>query len=152
MKPQVYNAELLKRLPLDDLIYKDPMVGCHIWLGGTTENGYGRLRQVYRDAKVHHVFFGKRAEPGKVIAHRCGVKLCCNPAHLYEGTAADNAADEIRFGKTHKGERNVKAKLTETQVTAIRASSLPDKQLAKLYEVNRTTISSIRRNLIWKHI
>lgn len=38
---------------------------------------------------------------GLMACHRCGFSRCCNPFHLYPGTAEQNAADRIR----HEAER-----------------------------------------------
>jgi len=61
-----------------------------------------------------------RLEHGQQVLHRCDVKLCVRPGHLFAGTQADNVRDMIAKGRqatgatlNHRpqnGERNHNAK------------------------------------------
>jgi hypothetical protein len=73
---------------------------CWPWLAGTVE-GYGQVRFDGEKLGSHVVSFRLQygAVPsGKMVLHACGNRLCCNPAHLYPGTHADNTNDAIRHG------------------------------------------------------
>jgi hypothetical protein len=94
-------------------------------------------------------------QPGPLcVLHKCDNPGCCNPAHLFLGTHADNAADRDAKGRSasHSGEDNGKAKLTERQVLKIRVSNEGGVALAIKYGVTRYTISNIRLRKTWKHI
>jgi hypothetical protein len=75
---------------------------------------------------------------GADICHHCDTPSCINPAHLFPGSARDNALDMGRKGRAGmtrypersylgrpdcilKGERASRAKLTDDQVRQIRA-------------------------------
>jgi ABC-type Fe3+-citrate transport system substrate-binding protein len=70
-----------------------------------------------------------------------------NPAHLYLGTSKHKAEDKVR------GEKNGRAKLTESQVREIK------QQLARGervyygdYGVSRKTIFNIKHGYRWQHV
>jgi hypothetical protein len=62
------------------------------------------------------------------VCHRCDVPSCCNPSHLFLGTAKDNTADMLAKGRGSKPPRNehdrgscrYNAKLTEEVVIEAR--------------------------------
>jgi hypothetical protein len=89
---------------------------CWRWLGTFDQNGYGlvgwRKDGTRHTTTAHRVALfltnGHVDEERKVL-HCCpggSNRWCINPAHLYEGTAADNASDREREGRTARGERN----------------------------------------------
>jgi hypothetical protein len=81
--------------------------GCREWTGWRDPDGYGRLRfDGKTNQAAHRVAYtltnGSIAD-GLLICHRCDNRPCCNPDHLYAGTAKDNATDMITRGRSRKG-------------------------------------------------
>jgi HNH endonuclease len=91
---------------------------CWPWTGKLESGGYGVVRDCYTRRKVHRVAWelthGERIAPHLYACHRCGNRACCNPRHVYPGTATDNNRDTVRHGR-HKTQR-----LTFAQVAEIR--------------------------------
>ena len=82
-----------------------------------------------------------------------GNKACFNPNHLRLDDDAGNTADEIRAGK-RVGALNGNAKLTETQVDAIRqehSDGAKQNALARKYGVSPTAICAIINRKRWAH-
>jgi hypothetical protein len=76
----------------------------------------------------------------------CDVRFCVNPAHLFVGTAYDNAIDCLVKG------RNKATKLSEEQVKEIKQSTRSIKELAAAHGVGETTIGHIRQGIAWRHV
>jgi hypothetical protein len=83
---------------------------CWIWQGAHTRDGYGlignRPGQRPLNLGVHRVMYEDAHGPipqGKVIAHLCGVKLCCNPAHLALARPTGRAPAVVAPGARRRG-------------------------------------------------
>ena len=82
-------------------------------------------------------------------AHNNGNPLDNSLGNLRWATASENAIDRSNHGNGPMGERNPKAKLTSRHVSEIRASTLSDATLSKLYGVSRVQIWRIKRGKCW---
>ena len=126
---------------------------CLLWVGHLDIGGYGRVSYMGKDQAAHRVAWeianGAPAGDLKVL-HKCDVRNCINPKHLFLGTDADNVADKCAKGRQAKGEKNGKAKLTNQEVMNIRGDNRPSSHIAKDYGVSAETIRGIRRGRCWK--
>lgn len=80
---------------------------CWEWRGATGR-GYGVIRDDGRVKKAHRIALeialGRPIGPGLYVCHTCDNRPCCNPAHLYEGTAQDNSDDAVVRGRVRRGD------------------------------------------------
>ncbi|MFA5053574.1 MAG: HNH endonuclease [Parcubacteria group bacterium] len=92
---------------------------------------------------------------GMFVCHHCDNRACCNPAHMFLGTNADNMADMATKGRSCKGSKSGRAKLTEEQVRELkaqRAAGATQVAIAKQYGVSRRAIREILAGRNWRHI
>lgn len=87
----------------------------------------------------------------KLVCHKCDNSSCCNPLHLFVGSALDNMQDKVRKGRQAKGE-NLSNKFTEKDIIYIRSCNLTAKDLAIKYSTTADYIYDIRNYKTWKHI
>ena len=80
---------------------------CWVWTKAADPKGYGRFG--IGPSGGNRVFFAHRvamALAGTIPpdelqgCHHCDNPSCCNPAHLFLGTGADNAADMLAKGRS----------------------------------------------------
>jgi hypothetical protein len=156
---------------------------CWPWRDAKLEFGYGAVRYQKRNWKAHRLAWALThgSIPGKSwVLHRCDNPPCCNPAHLFLGTHEDNMADMASKGRhlsrtrtdylpsgddhharkrpevVARGERNGNAKLTASDVRAIRAawdsgqSSIS--ALARRYGMTPSPIANVAQRRSWRHV
>lgn len=102
------------------------MSDCWYWRGSINRLGYGCMGAL-GESKAHRVSWRLfNGDPGdKMVLHKCDVRNCVNPAHLFLGTQLDNMRDCAAKGR-HKsapmpGASNPMAVLTEEKVSRMRA-------------------------------
>ena len=90
----VPDVLLQQRLARHSVI--DPETGCLLWMASRTTNGYGLVRWHRRLWLTHRAAWMARhgpIPPGLSVLHRCDIRPCLNPDHLFLGTQKDNIAD-----------------------------------------------------------
>lgn len=134
----------------------EPNSGCLLWLGAVHCNGYGQYTHKRRSYLAHRLAWqeanGRPVPAGMLVCHKCDVRLCVNPDHLFLGTHAENIADMVAKGRQGRGSRHSQAKLTVSQVLAIRADGRSQRAIAMDYGVTQTQIGMIQRRRHWGHI
>ena len=135
---------------------------CWLWQGSFMEQGYGKLSTHTSYMSAHRVSWVIHYGPipeGLFVCHKCDVRACVRPDHLFLGTQADNLADMRRKGRQGKtglrGERNGRALLTEEQVLVIRrrfAAGEGCYSLGLEYGVSDTTIGAVVSRQNWRHL
>ena len=80
---------------------------CWIWEGATTKAGYGILGAGTGKSLVYAHRLSWQLANGSIpvglfVCHRCDRRSCCNPSHLFIGTAQDNNSDIANKGRGRK--------------------------------------------------
>jgi hypothetical protein len=128
--------------------------GCWLFDGNHYTRGYAQIWVDGRNVPGHRVafehFHGRK--PTMMVCHKCDVRCCVNPDHLFEGSHLDNVNDMVAKGRQGHGSANGRARLTEKDVADIIASPQRGAVLARQYGVGSTAIYNIRNGLAWRRV
>lgn len=138
---------------------------CWPWRGCTDPSGYGRFtvvggrRPKTRVASRVAYALSVKDPGGKHVLHRCDNPPCCNPAHLFLGTHADNMrdmGDKGRHGcRGRNGTKHPQAKLSDEDVYDIRArrdAGENSRVIARDYPISCGAVRGIGNRRSWKHL
>ena len=130
---------------------------CKLWPYALTSAGYGHLVVDGEDVLAHRLICKMAYVPPPTdkpeSAHLCGNghKGCINKKHLEWKSRKGNAEDMIEHGRSQRGERHYRARLTEENVRFIRANadSLGAVALAEKFGVSRGVIHHALKKNSW---
>lgn len=140
--------------------------GCRLWQGGLTANGYGKFG--HRDGGRQYTLTASRIAweltngpipDGQQVLHRCDVRACCEPLHLFLGTQLENMQDCLAKGRYGVnglvGEACHRARLNPVAVYVIRFLARQGVTFARLARAHRVTVNSISavvHKRSWRHV
>jgi hypothetical protein len=133
------------------------MKKCILWHKGIRKDGYGDAHANGKHWLAHRLIYTRafgEIPNGMCVLHKCDIRNCVNPQHLFLGTQKDNVRDmETKNRARHpNGEEHGRSKLSEAEVLAIRAADLSYRILAKQFGVCLAVISQIKNRQNWVHI
>lgn len=124
---------------------------CWDW-NGSKSSGYGNFCYKGKIMKAHRASWILHNGPipeSKFVLHKCDVRHCSNPGHLFLGNQTDNMQDMASKGRT-----KVRCKLTIKKVLEIKnllKLGVPMANLARKYNVSTNSIWEIKSGRSWKH-
>lgn len=133
-------------------------IGCWLYDGAKETNGYGYLSNPFaaqpKFITAHRaawIFANGSIPEGMRVLHKCDVRACVNPNHLFLGTDADNRRDMLSKG------RDFSRLLTAQQAREIKDALKHlrpglQTELAKKYNVSRNVIHKIRKGRSYKEV
>lgn len=134
---------------------------CWLWQSHILPSGYGQFWLDGRARPAHRVAYEnlRGAIPkGMLACHKCDVRDCVRPFHLFVDTDMDNTRDAARKGRLHKarGSRAGSAKLTKSQVRRIKKlllQGVSQREIARRFNLRSySTIWWIAHGHTWRHV
>jgi hypothetical protein len=153
---------LWERVDKNGPIARPGLTPCWLWTGSTATDGYGSIGDGGRVARTHVLSWTIANGPvtdGLFVLHKCDVRRCLRPSHLFLGTHADNMRDMNEKGRLVRAPGGVdhnRSKLNPDQVREIRrlhaTGAYGYKPLARMFGVYDRAIVMIVKRLSWKHV
>jgi hypothetical protein len=141
------------------IILPDDPDACWGWSAALFESGYPAIaaeppaRIMLAGHRVSYQLHIGAIPEGLCVLHRCDVRSCTNPRHLFLGTKLDNALDMVAKQRQRRGEDHPRAKLSHRQATEIRVlhsfSRVAMRDIATWLGISRSLVSLILRDRIW---
>lgn len=144
---------------------------CWLWTGAADRDagpgtGHGSFSPGKTDTgrahRIAYQIFKGPTPKGLSVCHSCDNPKCCNPAHLWLGTPAENNRDSWNKGRARalppnvqkraKGEKVHTAKLTASDALEIFHSKDVSPVLAERFGVKENSIRAIKCGVTWSHI
>lgn len=154
------DARMAKKI--DAYSEPDPNGGCLLWSRSLAKTGYGQVAFRGKVSLAHRVAFEVANGPipdGLFVLHKCDVRACVNPSHLFLGTQAENMADMAAKGRSrnrdNRGDRHAMAKLNSAEVLVIAErlkSGESSAALGREFGVGRTAIVKIKLGESWSSV
>jgi len=114
-------------------------------------NGYGICESAVAGERYAHrvswILVNGPIPEGKSILHRCDVRRCIRPKHLYLGTDQNNSDDKMRRGQ-HGRAKITKLEVVEIRRRAKRGATL--RQLAEAFQLTRMQSWNIKTRRSWR--
>lgn len=112
---------------------RDPQTGCILWTGFACKQGYVRTWYNGQDGVLLHRIAYESAfgpfDQSLKVCHRCDVRRCFNPEHLFLGTQKDNLQDMFTKGRARP--RGKTPRSTKVAFTAPLSSTVSEVELEK---------------------
>ena len=146
-----------------NVVVKSPN-DCWEWQAGKSKKGYGTFTMNGQRDYAHRVSYQLHYGPipnDLCVCHSCDNRPCCNPAHLFLGTNADNSADMAQKGRAknrgqgNKGELHNLAKITESIALEIRERQAKGEQqtdITKRLGISKYIVWDVVHCKTWTHI
>lgn len=137
--------------------------GCWVFTEAPRSGGYGAVvihrgdSGMYRwpAHRLTYEHFNGPIPKGMLVCHKCDNRLCCNPDHLFIGTAKDNLSDMARKGRSLHGERANNVKLTHddiVQIYRMRDQRMTYREIGEKFGVTYGCIHMICAGRNWQRV
>jgi len=150
------DAETMFWARVDKTPGQGPKGECWEWQGYRDEHGYGKIGFQNTTWRSHRLtWFYLFNEVPNVVCHSCDNPPCCNPAHLSNGTHAQNSAEAWERNRISLGEARRNATITNAtarQIKQLLQTDMDKTTIAKEVGATYHHVWRIAKGIDWKHV
>lgn len=136
----------------------EPNSGCWLWTASTHRSGYGQiiecengLKKNLRAPRVAWKLYKGEIPEGKCVCHKCDVRLCVNPDHLFLGNSIENMND-MKL-KDRRKPTPLYNKLDSSKVREILlCPEISGANFSRKFKVTEACISLVRNRKTWQEV
>ena len=157
---------------IDNLVEREPMSGCWLWIRSINKVGYGVALGSLAHRVVYQWFHGS-VDKNMDVMHLCHNRCCVNQKHMRVGTSQENVKMSVDDGRWNEKLRSKKQsdvrksetinghiigrfrRVTDEQIRRIRSIGLDSKtrkELAAEYGITPTAIRAIQIGKAYKYV
>lgn len=128
--------------------------GCWLWIGAYQGAGYGHFgigsqtdgtrKTVLAHRYAYEHFVGQIPE-GMFLCHKCDVRCCVNPAHIFVGTNRDNIQDAHNKGRYPVGRKFTSGDIREMHLASRRGET--QRTIAARFSADQSYVSQVLRGI-----
>lgn len=130
--------------------------GCWLWKRAIGSGGYGHVSYMGVTYPAHRLAWVLAKGPipngsgyhGTIVAHKCDVRACCNPDHLFLTDHSGNMLDKLRKGRQSAPISEVKAK----EIVAAIVEGGSKNEIAERLGVSFGVVYAIATKRAWRHL
>lgn len=127
---------------------------CWIWNRLVVQpSGYGTLKFHQKSIKAHRAMYSEFVGPipeGLLVLHKCDVRLCVNPEHLFVGTNDDNMKDmaEKKRGRGARGATDEEMRRAKAMIRG----GMSQAEVSKITGISPSTLSLAMSGKLYRDI
>lgn len=133
---------------------------CWLWNGRIKPDGYGAITVNRREKTAHREIYMRIKRivllRSELCCHRCDVRHCVRPSHIFVGSAKQNQEDMARKNRSSFGHRSGLARFKKEDALEIvrlyMSGEMNQSQLAEKYGVVQTVISDVVTGATWSRV
>lgn len=154
-------------LPTEDIFWRNIVPPKHkndCWLYKSVQrcksSGYGMIyinQRYYSAHRFSWELYNGRIPKGKFCLHRCDIRNCVNPDHLFLGTNKDNMRDKVKKGRANVpyGEKHHGSIINDNIAKKIKLNikkGISAPEIAKNFNISKGIVFAIKSGKCWKHV
>lgn len=127
---------------------------CWVWNRQVINpSGYGALKFHQKAIKAHRAVYSEFVGPipdGLFVLHKCDVRLCVNPEHLFLGTNDDNMKDMVAKGRARSNRKWPDEDIRKAK--AMIRGGMTQSEVSKDTGIARSLLSLVMSGKLYKNV